>query len=239
MPKFTFTLDPGKLAQNTVKPHVVRHGPPRWGRKAQGGKGGQEIRPPYIVAGTRKPDVSLDQTSYARAKRRTLLNLVADAAVRHGMPIPDAPTYVPMTVEQHKAELRKQLALQDQREEAKAAEQAAKLEIQQKAKMPSGVAHCGRCGKLIAALLPADEYRQQTEDCPRRAEIFREFLGKTQRAQNQWKRRFILGAPQDDKEAALTKSDLQDEFNASDIAIAASKEQRVRYVKAEDYSEDH
>ena len=216
------------------QPHkVVRHGAPRWGYAFRRGKGGQEVRPPYMIAGSRMPDVSLEEDNYARAKRRALLNLVADAALRHDMPIPDAPRFVAMTVAQHKEQLRKELRIMERREEAVTEENERRAQVRRQVAIAKASNNlpvlCGRCSKLIVGLTKWEWYKAHSEDCLFRAVLWQEMCQDNPDWQRAWKLRKEMTRPTvetapADVEDSKTKTQLQDEFNASDMAIAVNNE---------------
>lgn len=222
-------------------PHkAVVHGPPRPFHAFRKGKGGQETRPPYYVLGDRKPNVSLAVGDLkAEAQRREILNLVAHTAHKHGMAIPAMPNPKLHTVAQNVEALRKEVAKANAREEAKAKEQAEREALRAKAAQSAAYVLCGSCAKVISALLPVDKYKQHADGCKVKAELFRDFIARSERIQNLRERAKVLAALKDDAEAPLTKDQLANEFNASDLAIITAKEQRVRYINAATYSDAH
>lgn len=236
MARITVSVDNlPKHAKPTPKAErkVFRHGPPRWGYAFRRGKGGLEVRPPYLTVGQR------EQPKVSESKATMLRNVAATAALKHGIAIPGWERVPPQSVQANVEALRKQIAKLDAKEEAEALDTERRNAIKakygapmSKAKAQSHVVVCGKCAKVIAALTLWGEYVSHKSECPERPVIWKMMCDKDPDFKRAWAlrkdmlRQIQESAPKSEDE--LTKSDLANEFNASDVAIAAHKELGAR-----------
>lgn len=225
-PKPTYINPPFKyVARGRPSKAGMAVAPP--GKNHGKGKGGVEKRPTYHVAG----DYAVHFTA---SKRRMLLNVVADAANRHGVAIPFMEKAGKVG---EMADLRSFISMLDM-EEAK--ERNAKTRNLPEPKHGERVPltgfdgrharslFCGHCGNITADEITEYSYHQHATGCQRKASIWVDLMQDPEFAARQHKAKANKDAlwaaikAHDDKATNAKPSTVVDKTSASDEALAAA-----------------